>query len=233
MKITYIHHSSFMVELDQAAFLFDYFQGTVPKITGKPLIVFASHRHGDHFSPAIFDLAGGDTQVRYVISDDIWRKRVPAHLQEQTLFLGPEKEARLDLPWPVSVRTYRSTDEGVAFIVECGQIRLYHGGDLNNWYWSGESQAYNEKMEKAYRRELQLMAGIHLDVAFVPLDPRQEQDFYRGMDDFMRIVGADRVFPMHCWGDFSVIPRLKAMEISQPYRDRIMEIHQDGEVFEL
>ena len=28
------------------------------------------------------------------------------------------------------------------------------------------------------------------------LDPRQEKDFYLGMDDFMKMVGADVVFPM-------------------------------------
>lgn len=48
MKITYIHHSSFMAELDHAALLFDYFEGEIPEVHGdKPLFVFASHRHGD------------------------------------------------------------------------------------------------------------------------------------------------------------------------------------------
>ena len=68
------------------------------------------------------------------------------------------------------------------------------------------------------------MKNEKIDVAFVPLDPRQGKDFYRGMDDFMKMVGAARVFPMHCWDDFTVISRLKAMEESRDYRDRIMEI---------
>ena len=51
MKITYIHHSSFMAELDHAVLLFDYFEGNIPETDReKPLFVFASHRHGDHFS---------------------------------------------------------------------------------------------------------------------------------------------------------------------------------------
>ena len=29
MKITYIHHSSFMAELDHAVLLFDYFEGNI------------------------------------------------------------------------------------------------------------------------------------------------------------------------------------------------------------
>lgn len=40
MKITYIHHSSFLVEMDQAAFLFDYFEGQLPEILDKPLVIF-------------------------------------------------------------------------------------------------------------------------------------------------------------------------------------------------
>ena len=55
MKITYIHHSSFLVEMEQIALLFDYFEGEIPEIRqDQLLIVFASHRHGDHFSPGIF-----------------------------------------------------------------------------------------------------------------------------------------------------------------------------------
>ena len=40
MKITYIHHSSFMAELDHAVLLFDYFEGNIPETDrGKPLFV--------------------------------------------------------------------------------------------------------------------------------------------------------------------------------------------------
>ena len=36
MKITYIHHSAFLVETEAAYLLFDYFQGKLPEIsTGK------------------------------------------------------------------------------------------------------------------------------------------------------------------------------------------------------
>ena len=38
MKITYIHHSSFLVETEAAYLLFDYFQGKLPEISQeKPL----------------------------------------------------------------------------------------------------------------------------------------------------------------------------------------------------
>ena len=224
MRISYIHHSSFLVELKQLSLLFDYFQGDVKLPEGKPAVIFASHRHGDHFSPVIFDFAKERQDVYYVLSDDIWEKRTPSGLRERILFAGPGQE--FSLPWlsGISVRTFKSTDEGVAFLVRSPEGVIYHAGDLNNWQWEGEPKDWNRNMEVNYRRQLEAMKNEKIDVAFVPLDPRQGKDFYRGMDDFMKMVGAARVFPMHCWDDFTVISRLKAMEESKDYRDRIMEI---------
>ena len=224
MRITYIHHSSFLVELKQLSLLFDYFQGDVKLPEGKPAVIFASHRHGDHFSPVIFDFAKERQDVYYVLSDDIWEKRTPSGLRERILFAGPGQE--FSLPWlsGISVRTFKSTDEGVAFLIRSPEGVIYHAGDLNNWQWEGEPKDWNRNMEVNYHRQLEAMKNEKIDVAFVPLDPRQGKDFYRGMDDFMKMVGAARVFPMHCWDDFTVISRLKAMEESKDYRDRIMEI---------
>ena len=224
MRISYIHHSSFLVELKQLSLLFDYFQGDVKLPEGKPAVIFASHRHGDHFSPVIFDFAKERQDVYYVLSDDIWEKRTPSGLRERILFAGPGQE--FSLPWlsGISVRTFKSTDEGVAVLIRSPEGVIYPAGDLNNWQWEGEPKDWNRNMEVNYRRQLEAMKNEKIDVAFVPLDPRQGKDFYRGMDDFMKMVGAARVFPMHCWDDFTVISRLKAMEESKDYRDRIMEI---------
>ena len=75
------------------------------------------------------------------------------------------------------------------------------------------------------------MKGMEIDVAFLPLDPRQENAFHLGFDEFMKKVQVNLVFPMHCWGDFSVINKLKSMEVSKPYKDRIMNIQEDGQSF--
>ena len=37
MKITYIHHSSFSVELERSVLLFDYFQGEIPEFDPEKL----------------------------------------------------------------------------------------------------------------------------------------------------------------------------------------------------
>ena len=43
MKITYIHHSAFLVETESAYLLFDYFKGQIPELrSDRPLVIFAS-----------------------------------------------------------------------------------------------------------------------------------------------------------------------------------------------
>ena len=70
MKITYIHHSCFLVELERVMLLFDYMRGSLPPLDDdKDLLVFASHRHEDHFSPAVFKLAEKHPRIRYILSD--------------------------------------------------------------------------------------------------------------------------------------------------------------------
>lgn len=231
MKVTYIHHSSFLVETDHTCLLFDYFEGTVPEIPReKPLYIFASHRHGDHFSKVIFDLADMADKVTYVLSTDIWRKRVPEPLREQTVFLAPGEKKTLD---GLTVEAFRSTDEGVAFWCSVDGVEIYHAGDLNHWYWEGEDEKENADMTAAYRSEIAKMAGRTADLAFLPLDPRLEQWFYLGIDDFMKTAGAKKIFPMHFWEQYDVAKRLKELPCSEPYREKIVEIGQRGQEFEI
>ena len=234
MKITYIHHSSFMAELEHTALLFDSFEGDIPEIPeDKPLFVFASHRHGDHFSRSIFVLSDGRRKVTYVLSDDIWRRQVPEELLGRTTFMGPGESGCLadGAGQPLEIEAFKSTDEGVAFLIKAeGQV-IYHAGDLNNWVWEGEPEKDNQRMSENYHKELAKLAGRHIDVAFMLIDPRQEKDFYLGMDDFMRMVGADVVFPMHFWGDFEAASRFKALPCAKSYGDRIHEIRKKGESF--
>ena len=151
----------------------------------------------------------------------------------RTTFLGPGEDTRLldGAGEPLDIEAFKSTDEGVAFLVKAEGKVIYHAGDLNNWVWEGEPEKDNQRMSERYHTELAKLAGRHIDVAFMLIDPRQEKDFYLGMDDFMRTVGADVVFPMHFWGDFEAASRFKALPCARDYQDRIREIHKKGESF--
>lgn len=253
MTITYIHHSGYLLETDRALLLFDFVEGTLPELAPeKDLFVFVSHRHEDHFSPKIFDLAVSHPNIRFILSDDIWQNKVPDHLHGLTWFMDPGKVLKLKEGGGLRVTAFKSTDEGVAFMVEtgvnpashsdaiqtgsscCESFTIYHAGDLNNWRWNGEPLAWNNNMSTNYHRELDKIkaSGFHPDIAMVPLDSRQEDLFYLGLDDFMKTVGAKMVFPMHFWEDFSVIPALKKLDCSAEYRDRVADIERGGQSFE-
>lgn len=72
MKVTYLSHSGFLVELETMYLLFDYFEGQIPILKEtKKVFVFVSHKHADHYSWKIWDLRKKHPDVYYVISKDI------------------------------------------------------------------------------------------------------------------------------------------------------------------
>ena len=224
MKVTFIEHSGFMVEMEQNVLLFDYYQGEIPSFDGsKTLYVFASHSHADHYDPAIWKLKEQYRDIHYILSDDIKDN------EGAVVMKAHEKKEVAG----IEIETLRSNDMGVAFLVKVEGKTIYHAGDLNWWHWNGEPEEDNEYYKKTFQDEMKYLEGKKIDLAFMLLDPRQEKDFYLGMDDFMRMVGADVVFPMHFWGDFEVTDRFKVLECAKDYKDRIVKISTTGESFEI
>lgn len=230
IKITYIGHSGFMVETKSCQILFDYYVGELPMPAGdKPLYVFASHRHGDHYNPEIFSLTRTLPQVRYIFSRDIWRSRVPEWAWNKLIQLKPRQEWQDE---EIHVLALKSTDEGVAFLVEAGDgtWTLYHAGDLNDWRWEGEPEGWNQQMQVNYRKNLEPLSGKTIDAAFLPLDPRQEKDYCLGMDYFLENFHPWKAYPMHCWENYNIIDRWLEEHSDSPYRDRVVKISRRGEV---
>lgn len=54
MRVTFLAHDGFLIELDSVCLLFDWWKGALPPLPDKPLLVFVSHRHADHFSRKSF-----------------------------------------------------------------------------------------------------------------------------------------------------------------------------------
>ncbi|OUN83881.1 MBL fold metallo-hydrolase [Gemmiger sp. An50] len=214
MKITHICHSCFLVELDHTLLLFDYFQGPLPPLDAeKTLFVFSSHRHHDHYSPAVWELNESHPNVFYVLDENI-----PARRSANVLPAAPR--SRYD--WQgLHIETLRSTDEGCAFLVRAEGLWFYHAGDLNWWHWEGEPDQQNAWHDKAFHEELDRIRGRFFDAAFVPLDPRQEENAWWGFVDFLKACRCDNVFPMHCFDNRAgMLAYLKRPELA-PYLARI------------
>ena len=233
MKITFIHHSAFLAELAGTALLFDYFEGALPEIPpGSRIVILASHAHGDHYNRRIFRIGADRPDTVWVLSDDIPGRDVPPELRERVYFVSPGETVT---PGDgITVRAFRSTDQGVAFLVQVHDRVLYHAGDLNNWYWDGDAE--DLALGEQYRAELlkirEALHGRLPDAAFVPLDPRL-RDEKIGMAEYMELVGAKNVFPMHSWGDFAISDRFLADPVSGKWRDRFHGIHRDGEIIRI
>lgn len=199
MKVTYINHSGFIVETENCYIIFDYFNGELPEFGNKPIYFLSSHGHQDHFNREIFNMFDDD-KVKYILSGDI-KKKIKSINSENILFVYPRKEYELD---NLKIKTLKSTDLGVAFIVEVEGKRIYHGGDLNCWMWQEENRQFNNSMKNAYEREIKSIAGETLDIAFVPLDPRQDEYYDMGMKFILNQCHILNIFPMHMWEEYSV-----------------------------
>jgi L-ascorbate metabolism protein UlaG (beta-lactamase superfamily) len=238
MKVTYLYHSGFAVELEKHIFVFDYMKGKLPDWDGrKEIIFFASHKHPDHFVMDIFQWFGKYENLRYVLGSDI--KLSDKYLEcngvdpcVKTVITNAGKNRTLELG-DVKIETLRSTDEGVAFIVCTEGKTIYHAGDLNWWHWEGEADSWNTQMEKDYKKEISLIDGRHFDVAFVPLDPRLEWAYGLGMQEFLEHTDTDHVFPMHMWDDYRIIDKYKKSDKGRQYADKVMEISRPGQEYAL
>lgn len=230
MKITFIFHSSFAVELEKSILIFDYYgEGKLPRIPdGKNIYFLNSHSHQDHFKREILGLKDRYPNAEYILSRDI---RFPK--TEKPDWVCSVKPASEYAAGSLFIRTLRSTDMGVAFLVETEGRRIYHAGDLNWWHWDGEDKAWNNNMAANYKREIDRIEGQVFDAAFVPLDPRLKYAYYWGMKYFLEKTKADALFPMHCWEDYAVCQRVKEQPEMNGLLKNFHAIEYPGQEWEL
>ena len=206
----------------------------------KCLYVFVSHRHEDHFSDRIFELARTRSRIVYILSDDIWENRVPLDIYGKVFFMGPdEEESFAHGGGQLFVRTYQSTDEGVAFLIDAEGKRIYHAGDLNNWSWDDGDKAFNSAQTREYGRQLDRIAAAvkedsHVpDLAFVPVDSRLGQFYDLGADAFMKKVGAAVLFPMHTFDGGEMFRKIRENPHAAPYAEKIRGTGKENESCEV
>lgn len=238
VEVTYLYHSGFVVELSEHVLVFDYYKGELPKIpSGKKLLLFASHKHPDHFQLSALKWANQQEQAWIFLGKDIKlgesyleRKGIPAQVLSKVIRLHDDECIEIQEA-DVRVEALRSTDQGAAFVVGTEGIRIYHAGDLNHWYWEEESESWNAQMEKDYKAQIDKLSGRHFRFAFVPLDPRLEEGYHLGLDYFLEKAEAEVVFPMHMWEDYAVIGRYKETPTGKRFAQSIQDIFRSGQVF--
>ncbi len=215
MKITHIYHSGFCVEMDRAVLIFDWYMGDLPEFDrSKKVFVFVSHGHEDHYNRCIWNLQRALDNVFYILDSDTAQEFKGKNILHVALNRTYSFEG-------VTIETYTSTDEGVAFIVKLEEKCIYHAGDLNIWCWEDTSDAEKEKSERLYRREMERLSLQNIDIAFVPLDPRLGKESVKAIEVFMDQVGCGTLFPMHYWDSVEEAKQYAAQLASKEYADRI------------
>ena len=159
------------------------------------------------------------------------KRKAALGIEEERVFrLGGGRELTLG---DLRLTTLHSTDSGVAFLVETEGKTIYHAGDLHWWHWEGEPAQWNRDMERDFKRELRTLEGRVIDVAFLVLDPRQEEAYWLGFDWVMTHVDVRAAFPMHSWEAFWIAKKLISDPRSEGYRARLHPVLYNGQRFVL
>ncbi|MGI6153899.1 MAG: MBL fold metallo-hydrolase [Christensenellaceae bacterium] len=238
VKITYLDQSGFYVAVNGLTLVFDYCNnspvagktglsgGTIGSedLRGSSVYVFVSHAHGDHYNPVILSWQKLNDQIHYILSGDV-------RPGKDALGVVPDKEYQTD---DFILQTLKSTDEGVAFLLDINGYTIYHAGDLNWWHWEGEPYPWNENMEKEYTSIIDTLKGKTIDLAFVPVDPRLEKDCIRGLDYLMHTADVKTAIPMHFWSQAAYAEKaIRTFPQTKDYRDRVLAPMQRGQSVEL
>ena len=246
-QVTFIHHSSFLVELDTVSLLFDYvpagnyadytFHGQRPHINpDKPLLVFASHHHKDHYDLSVLDFLKENPNTYFIFAKDVRlgnryliKNGYDPKIKERITMVSARSDYEV---CGVKIETLRSTDAGVAFIVNVGGELIFHAGDLH-WWNIGESELYGNKFGKEFKTEIKLMKDKVVDLAFVVLDPRLGDGTAYGLEAFVNTVPCNHVFPMHMWQKFDIIEEAKKRPAIINFADKIVDIDRENIIFDI
>ena len=260
MTLTYVFHSCFVLETDKSILIFDYWldlNSVVPPFLkkDKSVYVFSSHFHEDHFNSAIFEWRKQQDGITYILSKDIYKHR-RATKEDADVWLakgGTWSDGSL------SVWALGSTDSGVSWIIEIESHRIFHAGDLNNWYArflpeavpgetiyseeffaerSGKAERDEEidpiSHEKQYLGELKDIRKItdSFNVVMFPIDGRIGNGYTLGGRQFIERFKVGLFVPMHFVASgFESAWRMK--EFTDEKGIPFWEITREGETIEI
>ena len=226
IEIIYIHHNCFVIKYLETAFLFDRpavefleheeIEAITRNIRGRKLYVFISHAHPDHYGSGIFELSNICPDAHYIISDDI----TELGSRNNLLVAEAEKTYFLD---NLEVRTFKSNDAGLAYLIKTSDAKIYFGGDLAKWKSDELDSNARGYMEKLFNDTVGILKEENIDISFSNADARTPN--YSGAADFIKVTRPKIFVPMHLFGNVDAIkdfvktfhaPETKIFEYSKP-----------------
>ncbi len=160
--VWYLGHSGWAIKTQNHLLIFDYFEYpnraqpidaslasgyvTTSEIEKENVAVFVSHEHGDHFDPRIFAWRNGIQNVNYILGCR------PSDTEQTYTYTGPGTEQEVG---DMRVRTIRSNDAGVGFLIEVDGLTILHPGDHANG---------SMDMSASYTTEIDALATMSNDI---------------------------------------------------------------------
>lgn len=219
MRLTYILHSGFLLETEHCVLVFDYWMDPanvlhryMGRSQSKPFYVFASHFHEDHFTSEIFRWRTANPSIclTYILSKDILRHH-RASRDDADVWLA---KGGVWQDEHIKVTATGSNDSGVSWVVEVAGKRIFHAGDLCNWYArflttdDACCDIHSDEMgvdvnpvaeEKRYLGELKDIAKVatSFDLVMFPVDGRIGNGYTLGARQFISRFHVGMFVPMH------------------------------------
>ncbi len=219
MIIQHLSHSGVLIETPDKQLFIDAIDHVASNIDyDKSVYFFVTHGHADHYDASICDFA--KETVSYVLSDDI---AVPSALSKPVM-VQPDELYCVD---DMTVRTFGSTDLGVSFLIELNGVIILHSGDLNWWHWQNDDEATQLK-EAADFKAIVDRIPEHIDVAFVPYDPRLAGAEHYSFDYYLSTKRVRHIVPIHMRDNFSVSQRM--FEQFPAHKDKLVVVQRENEV---
>ncbi|SIQ51562.1 MBL fold metallo-hydrolase [Halanaerobium kushneri] len=240
-EIYHLFHSGTAVRVKDKLFIFDYFKdepqqekavtsslekGVIRSDSFKNIketYVFVSHSHHDHYNQIIFDWGEYCDQINYILAAEV-AEESDLESKDNLYLMEKDEELKLD---QINISSYGSTDKGVSFLVELDNLTIFHAGDLNWWKWKKFSPKVQKREEREYKREVDKLKGKQIDIAFVPVDPRLEENFYLAGEYFINQLKPALFVPIHFADNFDVTKFFRDRFNSN--QTRVAEITESGE----
>ena len=226
--ITYIYHSCYTVETGDLFIIFDYYKGILNIPEDKQVVFFASHGHSDHYTSEILKVPDMENKT-YILSSDI--VKLPSN--ENIIYIRDDKismdqlkilynsknvnfisenhtyNIKLNNGKILKVKTFGSTDKGVSILLYLDGMTIFHTGDLNFWAWPYYDDKKMQVEYDDFMAEIEKIKKEEVDIAFFPVDPRLNENYYKGGDIFIKEVRPQIFFPLHFADNVKITSKFK------------------------
>ncbi len=197
-NIILLKHSGVLFETDHFQVFVDVISDVSDYINSeKQIFWLVSHAHGDHFDPKVFPKGNW---IHFVLSNDVSGD----FLKNDVTYVAKDQLHVID---GLRVRTFDSTDCGVAFLIECDCRSFFHSGDLNWWHWSSASATQQHAEAVAYKQIIAQVINYKIDYAFIPVDPRLDFAMSWAADYFVSVVQNVKVIPIHFDKSYAIVEK--------------------------